>query len=477
MKKFLFYAAAALALTACSSSDNDGGQDSKTIKAKGEMNLYVNIGETTNQAKKVQINGQEATVADIVGNFNIRYQDDNSTNYGTAFTSWTLKNSFGAQTQHMLNNVTSRDKEYAQKYIDNGQLIAWGQPGQVIETHNIANQTYTDANGDEYYMYLGIRKTGSNGSKGKVLKSNDSNGRHYGFNSKAEWYFSLDPKANNGNKAGEPNGVLCETIKYIECPDGAAYIGFDVDGDGDYNDWMQLVCPSVVNGEIETNFSLLDEHTNYTDSVLTTKMSCHIRVKSDVEIKIPVPEDFRSTACQVDDFDIRKGYNMGETAAYNDGEQYEITDPTTGIKVSYKYDNGYIVITTSGVAANLEKGTICKQQSFYDDIQKTYYEFSFEVFARYWTSFANVDAVREACDKATITSLASNPAGDKIWYKNTKVAAGTEVELQVLDDDGNVVSTATDKYGNLKKYTKKYDDFCVTPVANSYKKTMIQEMY
>lgn len=207
--------------------------------------------------------------------------------------------------------------------------------------------------------------------------------------------------------------------------------------------------------EVEVNYSVLDAHTNYQDSVITAKLSAHVRTAHDVTVTIPVPEDFRSVLCQVDDFDIR----INDQFIYNVGHATTVTDEVTGITVTYAYDAAQqaVVVTTSGIADNYAKCTPAQSmQDPTDPTHATYnviaHEFTFEVYVRYWAEYndANLAKVTESANKTTV---ALDEDGTDVAFRNTIVKAGTEILSHEISTAGDTTSVTT---------TKKYDDFTVT---------------
>lgn len=158
------------------------------------------------------------------------------------------------------------------------------------------------------------------------------------------------------------------------------YIGFDyrdykndngiwdfMNGDGDYSDWVIKLSPAdgtpivvpgdsndkndseeiiVHNNEIEVNYAILDEHTNFKD--LVTKLSIHVRHATDVEIKIPIPADYTIDTDDLYIFNEHYGIEENYHGVYGKSTlEYQIGNNTVTLTVSFEDNN--IVVRTDGI--------------------------------------------------------------------------------------------------------------------------------
>ena len=201
------------------------------------------------------------------------------------------------------------------------------------------------------------------------------------------------------------------TYYYIEYPEGSGktscYLCFDYrmsktddagdpfvyNGDGVYDDWVIKITHAdgtdikkpgpdpdptpdpdpVITDEVEINLSVNDEKEE--GDYIATKLSIHIRALTDVEVFIPVTQEYY---CDADDMAIVLSHKMDPNYQYSNPDQAEITN---GYTYSYTIAGKTLTVTVTYEAEGIRVKTDGLTQEVLDYLQETYQDgFTVEVW-------------------------------------------------------------------------------------------------
>ena len=231
--------------------------------------------------------------------------------------------------------------------------------------------------------------------------------------------------------AGKKNLYLCFDYATKKFDNGQ----MDFQGDGVYNDWVIKIIPGdgseidpddpdnpddpdvdpydfYATDHVEVNLSLNDEHVE--GDWIHTKLSIHIRAVTDVEVFIPVPQDYY---CDMDDMDIVISH-------YMELEKY-IPQPSTEYFEIQNSDTNEIY-TVSATVAFLPNGIRITTQGMTDGLQeylKANYNdgLTFEI----WNYF-DVDAIDRETLKPFLDESTVSFTADPTLYVNAFAPIGDD---------------------------------------------------
>ena len=222
-------------------------------------------------------------------------------------------------------------------------------------------------------------------------------------------YRMTKPDDNGGTYVYNGDGVYDDWVIKITPADGSDIVVPDDDNENEEggNEGGENTTP-VVTDEVEVNFSVNDEMKK--DDYIATKLSIHVRANTDVEVFIPVTQQYY---CDVDDMaivyshkkDLNYQYsNPGESSLENvKGYTYTHTIADKEILVTVKYEAEGIRVTTLGVT-----------QEVLDYLQQKYQDgITFEV----WNYF---------------NSAIPDPENDKETLPVTRAELKTEFDKSIV---------------------------------------------
>jgi hypothetical protein len=184
------------------------------------------------------------------------------------------------------------------------------------------------------------------------------------------------------NYNGETNLYLCFDYK-TEKNSGESFVG-----DGVYNDWVIKIIPAdgspittpdepddpiidpiepvvpVITDEVEVNLSVNDEKEE--GDYIATKLSIHIRALTDVEVFIPVKQEYY---CDVDDMAIVMSHQLDPNYQYSNPGQTSITN---GYTYTYTIAGQPLNVTVTYEANGIRVKTNGVNQAMLDYLQETY---------------------------------------------------------------------------------------------------------
>lgn len=251
--------------------------------------------------------------------------------------------------------------------------------------------------------------------------------------------------------AGKKNLYLCFDYATSKWDNGQ----LDFEGDGVFNDWVIKIIPGdgseidpddpddpavdpydfYESDHVEVNLSLNDEHPD--GDWIHTKLSIHIRAVTDVEVFIPVPQNYY---CDMDDMDIVISHSM-ELEKYipqPTTEYFEILNSETsetykvGATVAF-LPNG-IRITTQGMTAGLQEylkakygdGLTFEIWNYYDveaidrETLKPFLDSSTVSFTADPTLYVNAFApIGDDNHKNPLDCVVTPPSAYSVWYERT----------------------------------------------------------
>lgn len=216
---------------------------------------------------------------------------------------------------------------------------------------------------------------------------------------------------------GQRNLYLCFDYATTKYDNGL----LDYQGDGVYDDWVIKITPAdgseipAESGEggegggsveapdsldfysvdhVEVNLSVNDKH-DYGDWI-HTKLSIHIRSVTDVELFIPVSQQYY---CDMDDMDIVISHELGleKYIPQPSTEMYSIVDEDTGdsydVGATVTFESSGIRITTTGMTAGLQEYL----QSKYGD------GLTFEIWNYYDVEAIDRETLKPYLDATSVT--------------------------------------------------------------------------
>lgn len=187
---------------------------------------------------------------------------------------------------------------------------------------------------------------------------------------------------------GKTNLYLC--FDYRSEKNSKEYFG----GDGVYNDWVIKIIPAdgspittpdepddpdepdepiidpiepvvpVITDEVEVNLSVNDEKEE--GDYIATKLSIHIRALTDVEVFIPVKQEYY---CDVDDMAIVMSHQLDPNYQYSNPGQTSITN---GYTYTYTIAGQPLNVTVTYEANGIRVKTNGVNQAMLDYLQETY---------------------------------------------------------------------------------------------------------
>ena len=232
------------------------------------------------------------------------------------------------------------------------------------------------------------------------------------------------------------------TYYYIEYPEGSGktscYLCFDYrmsktddagdpfvyNGDGVYDDWVIKITHAdgtdikkpgpdpdptpdpdpVITDEVEINLSVNDKKEK--DDYIATKLSIHIRALTDVEVFIPVTQEYY---CDADDMAIVLSHKMDPNYQYSNPDQAEITN---GYTYSYTIAGKTLTVTVTYEADGIRVKTDGLTQEVLDYLQETYQDgFTVEVWNYFNDAIPQTEGstiVRKPIDRTGLKPMLDN---------------------------------------------------------------------
>ena len=236
------------------------------------------------------------------------------------------------------------------------------------------------------------------------------------------------------------------TYYYIEYPEGSGktscYLCFDYrmsktddagdpfvyNGDGVYDDWVIKITHAdgtpitepgpgpdpvptptpdpdpVITDEVEINLSVNDEKEE--GDYIATKLSIHIRALTDVEVFIPVTQEYY---CDADDMAIVLSHKMDPNYQYSNPDQAEITN---GYTYSYTIAGKTLTVTVTYEAEGIRVKTDGLTQEVLDYLQETYQDgFTVEVWNYFNDAIPQTEGstiVRKPIDRTGLKPMLDN---------------------------------------------------------------------
>ena len=166
-----------------------------------------------------------------------------------------------------------------------------------------------------------------------------------------------DPKEPEEPKTPDPVDPTPQ-LKY--CPECGHVMIFDevigvwvhheaAKADGDCKECEPGATVCHPTNEVEVNLAVNDQHIQYGINDLVAKLSIHVRMPGDVEIRIPIPKKY----CESDDLYI---FNDHSTNVSYGGQKGEITEMITfnvieghPVTLTVRHEDDEIIVTTAGI--------------------------------------------------------------------------------------------------------------------------------
>jgi hypothetical protein len=203
---------------------------------------------------------------------------------------------------------------------------------------------------------------------------------------------------------------------------------FVYNGDGVYDDWVIKITHAdgtdikkpgpgpdptpgpdpdpdpVITDEVEINLSVNDEKEE--GDYIATKLSIHIRALTDVEVFIPVTQEYY---CDADDMAIVLSHKMDPNYQYSNPGQTEITN---GYTYSYTIAGKTLTVTVTYEAGGIRVKTDGLTQEVLDYLQETYQDgFTVEVWNYFNDAIPQTEGstiVRKPIDRAGLKPMLDN---------------------------------------------------------------------
>jgi hypothetical protein len=196
------------------------------------------------------------------------------------------------------------------------------------------------------------------------------------YEGKMSCYLCFDYRMSKTDDFGNPfvypgDGVYDDWVIKITHADGTPITepGPDPDPDPDPTPTPD----PVITDEVEINLSVNDKKEK--DDYIATKLSIHIRALTDVEVFIPVTQEYY---CDADDMAIVLSHKMDPNYQYSNPGQAEITN---GYTYSYTIAGKTLTVTVTYEAEGIRVKTDGLTQEVLDYLQETYQDgFTVEVW-------------------------------------------------------------------------------------------------
>ena len=225
------------------------------------------------------------------------------------------------------------------------------------------------------------------------------------YEGKTSCYLCFDYRMSKTDNFGNPfvyngDGVYDDWVIKITAADGS-----DIKKPGDDPDPTPTPDPDpVITDEVEINLSVNDEKEE--GDYIATKLSIHIRALTDVEVFIPVTQEYY---CDADDMAIVLSHKMDPNYQYSNPGQAEITN---GYTYSYTIAGKTLTVTVTYEAEGIRVKTDGLTQEVLDYLQETYQDgFTVEVWNYFNDAIPQTEGstiVRKPIDRTGLKPMLDN---------------------------------------------------------------------
>ncbi len=325
---------------------------------------------------------------------------------------------------YFVQNVGSSDTKYA------FQIPNWNHTGYRTETYiggNVMNYLYFDnihiaGESHPYTSHQGHRilclydKIHLTEPSYKAMYGDLANWNYDAFTyyyieyeGKTSCYLCFDYRMSKTDDAGDPfvyngDGVYDDWVIKITHADGTDIKKPGPDPTPDPDPDPTPDPDPVITDEVEINLSVNDEKEE--GDYIATKLSIHIRALTDVEVFIPVTQEYY---CDADDMAIVLSHKMDPNYQYSNPGQAEITN---GYTYSYTIAGKTLTVTVTYEAEGIRVKTDGLTQEVLDYLQETYQDgFTVEVWNYFNDAIPQTEGstiVRKPIDRTGLKPMLDN---------------------------------------------------------------------
>ena len=274
------------------------------------------------------------------------------------------------------------------------------------------NYSYTSHQGHRllcFYDKIPLTKPSYKAMYGDLANWNHDAFTYYyiEYEGKMSCYLCFDYRMSKTDDFGNPfvypgDGVYDDWVIKITHADGTPITepGPDPDPDPDPTPTPD----PVITDEVEINLSVNDKKEK--DDYIATKLSIHIRALTDVEVFIPVTQEYY---CDADDMAIVLSHKMDPNYQYSNPDQAEITN---GYTYSYTIAGKTLTVTVTYEAEGIRVKTDGLTQEVLDYLQETYQDgFTVEVWNYFNDAIPQTEGstiVRKPIDRTGLKPMLDN---------------------------------------------------------------------